>query len=485
MSWKMLPAVAVRALVTGAVLIVAGACGKDAVTGPSTGSVQITTTSSGDGIDSDGYTVTIDDGDAQPIDASGTLTIDDLSAGSHTVTLAGLADNCTVTGNPATATVTAGETATVAFAITCSATTSTLTVTTASTGDHVDPNGYAIAVDDGEAQPIAASGTATIDGLTAGNHTLTLSGLASNCTTTGNPATITVTAGTPAEASFAITCGPRTLAFESNARGSSDIFTIHEDGSGLTRITTDTTFEGFAVWSPDGQTIAFTSLRNNNLDIFTMDAAGGNVKRVTTDAGEDGVASWSPDGTQLAFASTRSGSAQIWVVNADGTKATQLTHLTPPGSRDSASIMDSLALATEPAWSPDGKSIAFQARPGGAYHIWVVSASDPGTPTELTTGDEDEAPAWSPDGTTIVYASKQGDHFELMEVNVSDKHTTALTSGSAFDNRAPVFAPDGKTIAFYSDRTGTPQVWTMDITSKAATQVNANTAAEGRPSWRP
>src|SRR5207253_8693172 len=98
-----------------------------------TGSVTVSTTTSGPDQPS-GYTVRVRGGSSQTIGASESGTFTGLATGSHTVTLAGVPSNCSVSGGPSqTVTVTAGGTATAGFTISCTALTGNLTVTTATT----------------------------------------------------------------------------------------------------------------------------------------------------------------------------------------------------------------------------------------------------------------------------------------------------------------------------------------------------------------
>jgi len=89
-----------------------------------------------------------------------------------------------------------------------SPTTGDLTVTTTTGGTGSDPNGYTLSVD-GATQPIAMNDTRTITGLVAGNHSVGLSDVASNCVVSGqNPRTVAVSAGNTAQTNFAVTCAP-------------------------------------------------------------------------------------------------------------------------------------------------------------------------------------------------------------------------------------------------------------------------------------
>jgi len=94
---------------------------------PGSGSVRVTAATSGSSLDSDGYTLQTDGGSPQALTINGSRTVGDLTAGTHTMLLDGIAANCTVAGeNPRSVTVAAEQTATVSFTITCAATSPTV-----------------------------------------------------------------------------------------------------------------------------------------------------------------------------------------------------------------------------------------------------------------------------------------------------------------------------------------------------------------------
>lgn len=93
----------------------------DDVVGPLTGSLAVTTTTSGTNTDGDGYTIQIDSEQPAAIGPSETVEFSNLTVGDHTLLLAGLASNCTVTGeNPRTVIIIADETTPASFEVTCS-----------------------------------------------------------------------------------------------------------------------------------------------------------------------------------------------------------------------------------------------------------------------------------------------------------------------------------------------------------------------------
>jgi len=175
--------------------------------GPSTGAVEVTSATQGSTLDPDGYQLTLDGGLAQALEINASLTIADLPAGAHTLRLSGLASNCTLgTPNPLTATVPAGGTARVAFDVGCSAP-GALEVTTATSGQELDPDGYAVSVDGGVGLAVPLDGQVTFADLLAGDHSVRLSGLAPNCWVSGsNPLTVPIATGGTHATRFDVRC---------------------------------------------------------------------------------------------------------------------------------------------------------------------------------------------------------------------------------------------------------------------------------------
>src|SRR5207253_3120130 len=152
---------------------------------PTTGNLTVTTGTSGSNLDPDGYTVTVDGNASKSIGTNGSVTFSGLSAASHTVVLSGVASNCSVSGGTSrTVSVPAGGTASTSFSVSCTAPppqTGNLTVTASTTGSNLDPDGYTATVDGGASQSVGTNGSVTFTGLSAGSHSVALSGLAANC----------------------------------------------------------------------------------------------------------------------------------------------------------------------------------------------------------------------------------------------------------------------------------------------------------------
>jgi hypothetical protein len=248
---------------------VAACNGDDTVSVPSTendGTMEVVTTTTGTEIDPDGYTVQVDAQSVGPIGASATINAA-VSAGDHTVQLTGLAANCTVTGeNPRTVSVGAGETVTLSFAVSCGSSTGSLQVISSTSGAATDADGYTITVDGTDRDPIGVSAQVNVDGVTAGEHEVGLSGVSGNCQVVGdNPTTVTVAAGASTSASFAVVCA------------------VPPANAGAVRVTTVTTG---ADLDPNGYRIAVDGgsaqpIGVNASTILTNVAAGAHSVRIS------------------------------------------------------------------------------------------------------------------------------------------------------------------------------------------------------------
>lgn len=198
-----LPMIA-RPAIAIAVALTLGACGDDDGTAPpTTGTLEVTVLTTGDAPDPDGYTLTVGSV-TRDVGINGGEIFSDLPEGGQTVELGDIAADCTVTGeNPRTVVVTAGETASTTFDVTCAPT--ALEVTAVTTGDAPDPDGYTVLVGSSD-EPVEVNGTVRYE-VDGGPHTVELRDVAYNCVVSGdNPRDVDVAWGATATTTFEVDC---------------------------------------------------------------------------------------------------------------------------------------------------------------------------------------------------------------------------------------------------------------------------------------
>jgi Tol biopolymer transport system component/DNA-binding winged helix-turn-helix (wHTH) protein len=191
--------------------------------------------------------------------------------------------------------------------------------------------------------------------------------------------------------------------------------------------------------------------------------------RLTVRSGYDGTPSLSADG-RIAYTSDVSGAREIWITGS--TPGSHATALTNDGGQN-----------LEPAWSPDGRWIAFHSRRRGG--IWVVPATG-GAPRQVAeVGSE---PSWSPDSERLVFSSDAGGvaaQSVLMIVGRDGAGLRPLTHIGAppGGHREPSFAPDGNSVAFSVFNGGwIGQLWIARLSDRSVTRVLTQGSAK-RPQF--
>lgn len=210
------------------------------------------------------------------------------------------------------------------------------------------------------------------------------------------------------------------IAYTSFMRTNPDLYIGPAGGGRPTRISAQRGMNTGASWSPDGKQIAITLSKDGNPEIYIISASDGSiVRRITNDKAIDTSPAWSPDGSQLAFVSDRNGGPQIFVVSANGGTPKQVSK---NGDYN-----------TTPAWSPaKGKHvIAYTTRDGGSYDI-VALDLDSGQMTRITQNEgQNEEPAFSPNGRAIAFA-RLGQGVYIANADGSGK-AVKVWSGNATD----------------------------------------------------
>ena len=177
---------------------------------------------------------------------------------------------------------------------------------------------------------------------------------------------------------------------------------------------------------------------------------------------------WSPDGKELAYVSFEAGQAQVWVQEVLSGRRRVLA-----ACRGSNSA---------PAWSPDGRQLALALSRDGQTQLFLLDRSG-GAPRRLThsTGIDTE-PAWTPDGRTLLFVSDRGGSPQIYRLALDSDKTERLT----FDHHSvsPAVSVSGRHLAYVSSKAGAFRLMLKDLESGSARALTDSKEDE-RPSFAP
>jgi Tol biopolymer transport system component len=310
--------------------------------------------------------------------------------------------------------------------------------------------------------------------LEPGSNTVRLTGLSENCHVVGaNPITVDVVNRVVTPVVFEVACvvveRPEKIAYEAQntTTSATTIRLVNPDGSGEVDLGNGSA----PSWSPDGSKLVFVFSAPpvctpydgcfGAINLAVMDADGGNVQTLPV-----GFApAWAPSGDVIAFVGYDS-SPQLYLSRPDGSTPVKL----PIQGVDGAS---------HPAWSPDGRRIAFECFFAPAsYDLCVVNKDGTGLTVlrsaDLSQRETDSWPAWSPDGRSIAFTMSIPFLEQIAVIAVDGSSLRVITGGAD-----PAWSRDGAKLVFVRDD------GLFEIDADASNLQRLTTGHDKAPAWRP
>ena len=230
--------------------------------------------------------------------------------------------------------------------------------------------------------------------------------------------------------------------------------------------------------APPTPDLVFVSTRDGDYALFGVAAGGGDERRLTKEKGNPATPSglffevapaWSPDGKRLAFASRRDGPSHIFVMRLDGEDVRRVT--SSPREDD------------YPTWSPDGRRIAFGRE--GALFV-APAAGGPARRLGQGFGSADD-PAWSPDGKLVAYDYRRPGFsiHEIWVMGANGRNPRQVTRLGAVSGR-PSWSPDGRRLAFHSNaRGGHYEIYSIGVDGTGLRRETRSAIDTIEPAWSP
>ena len=279
----------------------------------------------------------------------------------------------------------------------------------------------------------------------------------------------------------AISPDGRTMVFHSNRLGRIALFLADADGANL-RLFIDPGHEPVSAnWSPDGRHITYSGTIEGDAEVFIVDIGTKAIRRLTSSKSDDSHPIFSPDGQRIYFSSNRHTpdmsipSGRQWndtfSIRLDGSDIRQHTNCK--------------AVCTYPAPSPDGKLLAYRklaAEPGLQWGLYTMPLNSEiyvsnidGSNERVLASDPafDGWPAWSPDGRMIAFASNRAGPAgigNIWLIRPDGSGLMALTTGKEISHVQPRWSPDSKKIYVAQGWNETGAIGVIDVPNASDSQ---------------
>jgi TolB protein len=215
--------------------------------------------------------------------------------------------------------------------------------------------------------------------------------------------------------------------------------------------------------------IAYVVKRGNRYELQIADADGAGEETALASFEPIISPAWSPDGRRLAYVSFENKKPVVYV------------HSLPDGKRNV--VANFKGSNSAPAWAPDGKTLAVTLSREGGSQIFLINPDGSGVRRLTSSAAIDTEPRFAPDGQSIYFTSDRGGSPQIYRMSVSGGEPQRVTFGGSY-NVTPRPSPDGKVLAFIARNDGKFQVALLDLSNKQVQTITDSDRDES-PSFAP
>lgn len=264
---------------------------------------------------------------------------------------------------------------------------------------------------------------------------------------------------------------PCTIVFDSDRDGNREIYTMAPDGSALVNVSNEPGEDVDPAWSPDASQIAFVSNRVNDTEggqfIYVMNADGSNVRQLTFE-NESNWPDWSADGNWITYESW----GDIFIIKSDGTG--QSINLTNTPEQD-----------IQPAWSPDGKNIAWLSGNEGNRNIFLINPNGSNF-QQLTSDGKVTYVTWTIDGQIFALWDNPAANCMKCVMNADGSNVKEAGGKGELQQYLPFWTLEGDRVECISGDITTPdeEIYLVgEIFSEMFLNLTNNPAQDRNPDW--
>jgi TolB protein len=215
--------------------------------------------------------------------------------------------------------------------------------------------------------------------------------------------------------------------------------------------------------------IAYVMKQGNRYELQIADADGAGQETALASFEPIISPAWSPDGRRLAYVSFESKKPVVYV------------HSLLDGKRNV--VANFKGSNSAPAWAPDGKTLAVSLSREGGSQIFLIQPDGSGVRRITSSAAIDTEPRFSPDGQSIYFTSDRGGSPQIYRMPAIGGEPQRVTFEGSY-NVSPRLSPDGKTLAYIARNGGKFQVALLDLSNKQA-QIITDSDRDESPSFAP